>query len=316
MKKVIFMSVILFAFAFVFTSCDDAVAPDPGSNGNITPSTNPGKIVYGVKESGTWKIYVMDKDGSSKAAVTDAGGSHVMGIGWSPGNDWIVFSSDASGVYELYKVKTNSTLFTQITFDGATGFGVGNIQPSWANSNELLYTTCRVGPGQREIARMNSDGSGMKILTNQHVVMFSYQYPCIVESNWVTFSKGDPGNPASSSIWVGEYCCFGNQVQIADVGGSNSGDFYPDYLSNKIVFSNEGGCIYSVNLDGSNLQNISLVSGVIDREPHFSPDGSQVAFISNQSGVNNIWVMNIDGSNRNQLTNINQPNSIESLDWR
>ena len=207
-------------------------------------------------------------------------------------------------------------MFTQVTFDGSMSFGVGNIQPSWANSNELLYTTCKVNAQQKEIARINIDGSGKKILTNQHVVMFNYQYPCIVESNWVTFSKGDPGNPASSSIWIGEYCCFGNQVQVADVNGSNSGDFYPDYLSNKIVFSNDGGSIYSVNLDGSNLQNISLVSNVRDREPHFSPDGSQVAFISNQSGVDNIWLMNIDGSNRIQLTNTSHSNSIESLDWR
>lgn len=314
MKKVFFVNILLFAFAIMFVSCDDGVAPDP--EGSTTTSTYPGKIVYGEKESGTWRIFVMDKDGSSKAAVTDAGGSHIEGIAWSPGLDWIVFSSDASGVFELYKVKSNSTLFTQITFNGNMGFEVGNIQPSWANSNDLLYTTCRVNANQKEIAKINIDGSGMKILTNQHVVMFSYQNPCIVESNWVTFTKGEPGNPASSSIWVGEYCCFGNQVQIANVDGSNTGDFYPDYLSNKVVFSNEGGSIYSVNLDGSNLQDISLVSGVNDREPHFSPDGSQVAFISDQSGVDNIWVMNIDGSNRIQLTYATQPNSIESLDWR
>jgi len=36
--------------------------------------------------------------------------------------------------------------------------------------------------------------------------------------------------------------------------------------------------------------------------PSWSPDGTQIAFTSNRAGVNEIWIMNTDGSNQKQLT--------------
>ncbi|MDT8421389.1 MAG: RiPP maturation radical SAM C-methyltransferase [Desulfuromonadales bacterium] len=59
--------------------------------------------------------------------------------------------------------------------------------------------------------------------------------------------------------------------------------------------------IYKIDADGGNL--VQLTSHAEkDFQPHFSPNGSRVAFKSNRSGDTNIWVMNSDGSNINQLT--------------
>lgn len=313
MSKIFWTIVILLSISLTFTSCEDAVRVSSES-GNT--STEPeGSIVYASLVSGTWSIFVMNADGSSKTAVTNAGGNHVKGIAWFPDKEWIMFSSNASGAFEIYKVMRNSSMFTQLTFDGSSWYGVGNIYPCWVNSNEILYTTCRVDAGQKEIVRMNSGDSGLDKLSNVHFIISNYQLSCLAGPSRLVFSKGDVGSPASSTIWIADYPCFGNQVLVADVDGSNSGDFYPDYYSDKVVFSSGNGNIYFVNTNGSNLTDISSVQNVLDKEPHFSPKGSKVAFISNQSGVDNIWVMNIDGSNRIQLTNNSQANSIESLDW-
>jgi Tol biopolymer transport system component len=48
----------------------------------------------------------------------------------------------------------------------------------------------------------------------------------------------------------------------------------------------------------------SETSGNID--PAWSPDGSMLAFVSNRSGTAEIWVVNADGSNPRQLTNVNK----------
>ncbi|MBL7129195.1 MAG: PD40 domain-containing protein [Ignavibacteria bacterium] len=313
MKKIFWTVIILLSISMTFTSCEDAVRIS--SEGGTTNTGLEGSILYASLVSGKWSIFIMNADGSSKSAITEAGGNHVKGIAWSPDNEWIIFSSNASGAYEIYKVKRNSSLFTQITFDGSSWYGVGNVYPCWINANEILYTTCRVDAGQKEIVRVNANGSGLDKLSNVHFIISNYQFPCLAGPSRLIFSKGDVGSPASSTVWIADYPCFGNQVLVADVDGSNSGDFYPDYYSDKIVFSSGNGNIYIVNSSGSNLTDISMVQNVVDKEPHFSPKGSQVAFISNQSGVDNIWVMNIDGSNRIQLTNNSQPNSIESLDW-
>lgn len=49
-----------------------------------------------------------------------------------------------------------------------------------------------------------------------------------------------------------------------------------------------------------------------DHQPRFSPDGKRIAFTSDRGGGDNIWVMNLDGSDKRQMTKedfrlLNQP---------
>ena len=49
-----------------------------------------------------------------------------------------------------------------------------------------------------------------------------------------------------------------------------------------------------------------------EHQPRFSPDGRRIAFTSDRGGGDNIWLMNIDGSDKRQLTResfrlLNQP---------
>jgi imidazolonepropionase-like amidohydrolase/Tol biopolymer transport system component len=61
------------------------------------------------------------------------------------------------------------------------------------------------------------------------------------------------------------------------------------------------GDIYILPITGGEARAIN--SGLSwSMQPRFSPDGSEIAFISDAGGGDNIWVMNPDGSNANQLT--------------
>jgi imidazolonepropionase-like amidohydrolase/Tol biopolymer transport system component len=71
------------------------------------------------------------------------------------------------------------------------------------------------------------------------------------------------------------------------------------------------GDIYTMPIDGGTPKRIA--EGLAwDVQPRFSPDGKRIAFTSDRGGGDNIWVMNVDGSDKRQVTKedfrlLNQP---------
>jgi Tol biopolymer transport system component/predicted Ser/Thr protein kinase len=88
----------------------------------------------------------------------------------------------------------------------------------------------------------------------------------------------------------------------------HGGDFQPNWSpdENKIVF-------FSSRSGSPNVWEVEVASGALTRltsnsamnvNPFFSPDGTLIAYQSDQSGRLEVWVMNADGSNPHQLTNV------------
>jgi hypothetical protein len=83
-----------------------------------------------------------------------------------------------------------------------------------------------------------------------------------------------------------------------DEGTWMSLDVSPDGQS---VLFDLVGDLYVVPIGGGEARRIT--SGIAwDCMPRFSPDGRQIAFISDRSGSDNLWVMNIDGTGLRQVT--------------
>lgn len=72
------------------------------------------------------------------------------------------------------------------------------------------------------------------------------------------------------------------------------------------------GDIYTMPISGGTPKRIA--EGLAwEVQPRFSPDGTRIAFTSDRGGGDNIWVMNVDGSDKRQVTKedfrlLNQPN--------
>lgn len=93
---------------------------------------------------------------------------------------------------------------------------------------------------------------------------------------------------------------------------SNNGDWSPD--GKKIIFQSDHQNepqdrpdIYQIDVDGENLKEILDEPPIADFGPRFTPDGSQVIFISDRTGNYEIFQMNDDGSNLIQLTQTDSP---------
>lgn len=71
------------------------------------------------------------------------------------------------------------------------------------------------------------------------------------------------------------------------------------------------GDIYTMPIAGGTPRRIA--EGLAyEHQPRFSPDGRRIAFVSDRGGGDNIWLMNVDGSDKKQLTKedfrlLNQP---------
>jgi Tol biopolymer transport system component len=84
-------------------------------------------------------------------------------------------------------------------------------------------------------------------------------------------------------------------------------NYKPSTLPNLITFSSDRDQtvhVYTIKPDGTDNRTTSADPTTFDGLPTWSPDGTKIAFTSNQSDDFEVWTMNEDGSNRIKLTNM------------
>ena len=145
-----------------------------------------------------------------------------------------------------------------------------------------------------QICLMNADGSDRKQVTDAEATAF---YASISpDGQTIYFSSRRTGNFEIYSININ-----GKEFKRLTRG---IGSLYAPELSPNgdwIVFTNEGNGLWVMKPDGSNPHAITTSD---DIDPTWSPDGSMIAFASSRAGARQLFVMNADGTNVRQVTDL------------
>ncbi|GAB1469863.1 hypothetical protein MASR2M66_07400 [Chloroflexota bacterium] len=146
-----------------------------------------------------------------------------------------------------------------------------------------------------QICLLNADGSGRIQLTNLKATAF---YASVSpDGQLIYFSSRDSSNYEIYSVDI-----FGNNLQKLT---NKIGSLYAPEMSPSgewIIFTNNGNGLWLMKPDGSNAHALTSKD---DIDPSWSPDGSMISFASSRAGARQLFVMNADGSNIQQVTNLN-----------
>ena len=145
-----------------------AVLVTAGSAGGAFPGKN-GRIAFADRIGANWEIFSMRADGTARRRLTNNLLNDTSPT-WSPDGSRIAFRSDRAGNPEIYVMNADGSGLERLTRRP-----LGDTRPSWSpDGTRIVYQRFKTGgqgldPRTAEIAVMNADGSGVKVLTNNTI---------------------------------------------------------------------------------------------------------------------------------------------------
>lgn len=182
---------------------------------DVYPSWSPdGKqVAYQTNPEGDQDIAVLDLATRKVILLTRDNTCDDWGPSWSPAGDWIVFYSDCDGDRNIYKIRTDGSRRTQLTFSGGT-----NWFPSWSpDGKKITFTSNR--SGKYRIYVMSADGASVRDLAAGCVSYFS---------------------PDGSQLLYGQYCTDTGFLYLMDANGSNQRTLVEGYECKNATWSPDG----------------------------------------------------------------------------
>jgi Tol biopolymer transport system component len=213
------------------------------------------RIAFSSDRDGDFEIYVMNADGSGQTQLTD---NDVFDAypAWSPDGTKIAFASKSDDIpptFQIYVMNADGTGLIKLTNEGPYSIW-SNSHPAWSpDGSKIAFTSDR--EESWEIWVMNADGSGQTRLTRFY---------------------GQDGSPT----WSPD----GTKIAFSSLLGG-------EHEERTIYMINSDG---TMNADGTRLTKLTNFDPYMrwqHMDPAWSPDGSKIAFTSNQGG-GDIWVVN------------------------
>jgi len=247
-----------------------------------------------VADRGISNIYMSDYDGANQTRITVARSLDITPA-WSPDKTAIAYTSYRTGFQDIIVSYIAEGRFSNPT---AGTSEKQNFLPAWSpDGARLAFTSNR--DGNSEIYVINRDGSGLRRLTN---------HPNIdVTPTWsptgkqIAFTSDRTGSP---EIWVmNDDGSEPHKITNESNCDRPTWSISPD---NEIAYASRTGAGYDIRIyDVATGVSRTITDGIGSNEsPAFSPNGRHLAFTSTRAGKAQIFVIDRDGKNLQQITRV------------
>lgn len=218
----------------------------------------------------------------------------VEGVTWEPDGRHLVYSSNRSGPFTLWRVSIDGGPPDLVP---VTGRSVSSPVMS-RDGQRMVYEDWN---GQTDLFRLDVRTSGAQPQQVTYTTRWDWNPAVSPDGKRLAFASDRTG---FSEIWVSDRD-GGNALKLTAFGGpyTSGPSWSPD--GREIVFDNPaaGGNfdIYAVNADGGAPRRLTTAP-TEDRFAHFSPDGKWIYFSSRRSGDWEIWRLPVAGGDAEQVT--------------
>ena len=210
---------------------------------------------------------------------------------WGPNQEWLLFSSDRDGDFEIYKMDADGTNVTQLThntfFDGDPDIYFSGIK--------AVFTSYR--SGNKDIWEMDLTQPGYPV----------NQFTTHTGTDWTPTYLYDSGIWAFTSARDGDWDILRGGPGPGNVGQQTIGDHHDDdvwYLPPNLFYSSDRFGTWDVIKAPNGLPAQKFFgTSAVDKQPAPGPLGRWVAFTTNKDGNYEIYMKNTVSAEVVRLTN-------------
>ena len=272
--------------------------------GHVRPrwSTDGKRIVFQNIERTRFNIRMVDMDGRKMTWIINDLNNNLNPV-WSHGNEFVYFSSDRGGGYNVWRVGVS-----------AAGEPVGQPQQVTTGAGQDVELAIS-SDGKRlgfSVLKQNADlwrlpvspvngkpsGEPEQIISTTREDSRGSLSP---DGSRIAFNSDRAGE---MNIWLYTLADRSTRQLTRGAGGDFQPTWSPD--GKQIVFfsSRTGNAdIWRIDLDRGSLTQLTS-DAATDINPFYSPDGKLIAYQSDRTGRTEIWLMNADGTGDRQLTRV------------